>query len=196
MKTMRIDKRYQEKIETLRQFIRGGGIISTLDQIREMYSYANRASAKVFLTRLVNNGFLVIQWKQYLPTENLTGYPLFSSVRAGLPFTPDSEPDKNMDIDGYLINHPSSTFLVNVKWASMKNAGIIDGDIVVVDKSLSARNGDIVIASIDGDVTLKFYERKWGVIYLVPANDDYDPIVIPEWTELIGVVVWSIRKYK
>ena len=112
---MRIDKRYKEKIEILRQFIRDGGVIGTLEQMREMFSYANRMSAKLFLERLVGDGFLMRESKQYLPTENLTGYPLFNSVRAGLPFTPESEPDKNVDIDSYLINHPSSTFLVRVR---------------------------------------------------------------------------------
>ena len=193
---MRIDKRYKEKIEILRQFIRDGGVIGTLEQMREMFSYANRMSAKLFLERLVGDGFLMRESKQYLPTENLTGYPLFNSVRAGLPFTPESEPDKNVDIDSYLINHPSSTFLVRVRWDSMEDAGIIEGDIVVVDKSLSPKNRDIVIASIDGDVTLKYFERKSWVIRLIPANVKYNPIVIPEGTELLGVVVWSIRKYK
>jgi DNA polymerase V len=193
---MRIDKRYKEKIELLRQFIREGGIINTLEQIAQMYMYANRASAKVFLTRLVNDGFLSMQWKQYLPTENLTGYPLFNSVRAGLPFTPENEPDNNVDIDNYLIEHPSSTYLVRVKWDSMEGAGIIEGDIVVVDKSLSPKNRDIVIASIDGEVTLKYFERKSGAIHLVPANVKYNTIIAPEGTELLGVVVWSIRKYQ
>ncbi len=71
----------------------------------------------------------------------------------------------------------------------MKDAGIIEGDIVVVDKSLSARNGDIVIACIDGDVIIKYYERQSSVIRLISANEFYDPIIVPEGTELLGVVV-------
>lgn len=193
---MRIDRKYQEKTETLRQFIRGGGIIATLEQIREMFAYANRMSAKLFLERLVKDGFLRLENKQYLPTENLTGYPFFESVRAGLPFTPGGEADKHVNIDEYLIEHPATTYLVRVKGDSMEGAGIREGDVVVVDRSLGAKNHDIVIASIDGEVTLKYFERKAGVIHLVPANPKYSTIIAPEGTELLGVVVGSIRKYK
>jgi SOS regulatory protein LexA len=192
---MRIDPRYTEKINTLKDFFREGGIIHSLEQIRSLFSYANRMSAKLFLERLVRDDFLRKEGKHYFPTAKFTGYPLHESVRAGFPFTPQDEPRQKIDIDDYLIAHPAATYLVRVKGDSMMNAGIIEDDIVVVDRSLPANNGDIVIASIEGDVNIKYYEKRGERVSLIPANPAYKPLLAPAGTELLGVVVGVIRKY-
>jgi SOS-response transcriptional repressor LexA len=82
----------------------------------------------------------------------------------------------------------------------MKDAGIVDGDIVILDRSRQPQNGDIVIASLDHEVTLKYFERSGSSgnprIRLIPANDAYQPIEVSGPCEILGVVSGSVRKYR
>ncbi len=192
---MRPDKNYTKKIEILRHFFRTGWVYQSFDQMSKLLGYANSAWAKRFLQKLVELGIFRIEEKSYIPTDKLIGYPLFESVRAGLPFTPETQPTSQMDLEKYLIEHPASTYFVKVKWDSMIEAGIQQGDIVILDRSLTPNNGDIVIASLDGDVTLKYFEKKWDRLRLIPANPKYEPIVVSWPCEILGVVSGSIRKY-
>lgn len=100
-----------------------------------------------------------------------------------------------MDIGAYLIDHPNSTFLVRVKGDSMKDAGIVGGDIAVVDRSREAKNGDIVIASLEGDATIKYLDLTGVSPRLLPANAEYSPIALEADSQILGVVVGSVRKY-
>ncbi len=192
---MRPDNNYQNKLDTLREFFRSGGIYHSLEQMSELLGYANSAWVKRFFQKLVELDILRMENRGYIPTDRLIGYPLFESVRAWLPFTAETQATSQMDLEKYLIEHPTSTFFVKVKWDSMMDAWIVEWDIVILDRSRSPNNGDIVIASLDGDVTLKYFERKWGTIHLIPANAKYAPILVDWPCEILGVVSGSVRKY-
>ena len=131
----------------------------------------------------------------YRASNKLIGYPFFESVRAGLPFTPETHPTSQINLDKYLIEHPASTYFVKVKWDSMEDSGIREWDIVILDRSLSPKNGDIVIASLEWEVTLKYFEKKWDKLTLIPANPKYTPIIVDWPCEILGVVSGSVRKY-
>ncbi|MCK9272670.1 transcriptional repressor LexA [Candidatus Gracilibacteria bacterium] len=193
---MNTDKKYGEKIGIITDYIKNGGVINSLGQIAGLLGYANRSGARKFLEKLVKNGLFEVRNRKYYPTSLISGLPFFEFVSAGLPFTPEgNEVNSNIEIDKFLVEHPSSTFLVKVKGDSMKDAGIMEGDIVVVDKSRNVKNGDIIIASFEGDVTIKYYKKEKGVVFLIPANVNFKPIVINTNAEILGVVVGTIRKY-
>ncbi|MBP9811869.1 hypothetical protein KBC86_00695 [Candidatus Gracilibacteria bacterium] len=120
---------------------------------------------------------------------------LYESVPAGLPFTPETSPGSPLDITKHLVEHPASSYLVRVRGDSMEGVGIYAGDIVVLDRGRTPRDGDIVIASLDGEVTLKTLEKTKTKIRLLPANPKYNPIEISGPCEIMGVVVGSFRKY-
>jgi SOS-response transcriptional repressor LexA len=109
----------------------------------------------------------------------------------------DSTPDRRLaptTIDDYLIEHPSQTVLVRVKGDSMIDAGILEGDLVVIEKSSAAKRGDIVIAIVDGQFTLKRLDLEKGAFVLKPENPAY-PVIRPEGTlEVFGVMVGLVRK--
>lgn len=193
---MRPDPNYNKKIDILRDFFRTGWVYQSFDQMSKLLGYANSAGVKRFFEKLVSEWVLAFENRVYVPTQQLTGYHLFESVRAGLPFTPETQPTSQMDLEKYLIEHPASTFFVKVKWDSMMDAGIQQGDIVILDRSLTPNNGDIVIASLDGDVTLKYFEKNWDRLRLIPANPKYEPIVVSWPCEILGVVSGSVRKYR
>ncbi len=125
------------------------------------------------------------------------GIPLFTeSVRAGLPTAAEGTVDKRVNLHDMLVPHAESTFMVRVQGPSMIDAGMDEGDLLVVDRSLPAKDGKIVVAAVDGDLTVKTLHRKNNRVELWPANPDFDVIVVgPEQSlEVLGVVTTVIRQ--
>ncbi|SET09806.1 LexA family protein [Prevotella sp. kh1p2] len=120
-------------------------------------------------------------------------------IKAGFPSPAQDYMDDTLDLNSYLVKHPAATFYGKVKGDSMKDAGIDEGDILIIDKSLNPRSGDIIIAYLDGEFTMKFLDashRDEGYIMLVPANAKYRPIRVDATDNFTvwGVVAWTIKK--
>lgn len=117
-------------------------------------------------------------------------------IQAGFPAPNGGHIDGSLDLNEFCIPHPNSCYIFQVSGESMINAGILSGDYLVLDRSKEARNGDIVIASVYGEYTVK-YLQLFPKPQLIPANPNYKPIdIIPEMDcEIEGVVITSIRKY-
>jgi SOS-response transcriptional repressor LexA len=114
---------------------------------------------------------------------------------AGFASLMDGYKDKKLDINEYLVEYPSATFLIRVEGLSMKDAGILPGDMVLVDRSLTPVAGDIVIAEVDNEWTIKYFRKEGGLVFLEPANKRF-PIIYPKEELKIAAVVKSvIRKY-
>lgn len=120
----------------------------------------------------------------------VSSIPLYSSkVQAGFPSPADDYIERYLDLNAEYIKHPSSTFLVTATGESMRDAGIFDGDVLLVDKSLEATDGAIVIAALNGELTVKRLSRQKGRVQLIPANPKFPPIEI---TEELDVVIWGV----
>lgn len=118
--------------------------------------------------------------------------PLFNeSVKAGFPSPADDFIDKHIDLNELLIRHPAATFFVRVKGDSMINAGIFSGDVLVVDKALEAKNNCIVIAVINGELTVKRLRRTGDKLQLIPENNNY-PII--EIDSEMSFQIWGVVK--
>ena len=123
--------------------------------------------------------------------------PLFTAgVSAGFPSPADDFIDKKLDLNEFLISHPSATFFVRAEGTSMIEAGIHPGDILIVDKALEAGSGSIVIAVIEGEFTVKRFQRTEGRCFLLAENPSFKPIEITEGmrVEVWGVVTYVIHK--
>ncbi len=118
-----------------------------------------------------------------------------SAVQAGLPTPALSDRHDTLSIDDYLIERPSQTMLITVKGDSMIDAGIVPDDVVIVEKRQVANIGDIVVAVIDNEFTLKTLGREAGQFVLYPANKSYPTIRPKGQLELFCVVVGQFRKY-
>ncbi|HOP64410.1 MAG TPA: translesion error-prone DNA polymerase V autoproteolytic subunit [Spirochaetota bacterium] len=117
-------------------------------------------------------------------------FPLFVvRVAAGFPSPADDYIENTLDLNDYLIEHPAATFFVRVAGDSMTGAGINSGDILIVDRALTPRNGSIVVAILDGEFTVKRFSRLKGRIFLLPENPSYEPIEITEGAEF---EVWGV----
>jgi DNA polymerase V len=125
--------------------------------------------------------------------------PYFDAlIKAGFPAPVDDYSESKLDLNKYVVSHPQSTFFVKVDGDSMQGCGIYEGDIVVVDKILEAKSGNIVLAVVDGEFTLKRLQINTNTkqISLVPENPKYQPIIITNEMELQiwGVVTFTIHK--
>ena len=112
-----------------------------------------------------------------------------TSIEAGFPSPADDHLDISLDLNDYLIKHPSATFYIYVKGDSMINDGIYNGDIMIVDRSLTPKTKDIVVAMINGESTVKRMYRKNNKIYLNPGNKDYQSIYI---TDDMDFQIWGV----
>ncbi len=122
---------------------------------------------------------------------------LADSVSAGFPSPADDYTEENIDLNEHLISNPFSTFFLRVKGDSMINAGIKDKDLIIVDKSLTARPGNIIIAMIDGEFTIKRLSIKNNELYLKSENHNYPDFRFKNHidVQIWGVVIYSIHSY-
>jgi DNA polymerase V len=123
--------------------------------------------------------------------------PLYlSSVQAGFPSPADDYVETTLDLNEALVDNETSTFFVRVSGSSMKDIGIHDGDIIVVDRSIEPESGSVVVAALDGELTVKRYRVRDGQPILFPENPNCAPIPIEEGQSLVvwGVVTRAIRE--
>ncbi len=121
----------------------------------------------------------------------------FTPVHAGFPSPADDFIDKPLDLNEHLIRHPAATFFVKVEGDSMIDAGIHPGALLVVDRSLQARSGSIILAILDGEFTVKRLKKEKGMSVLYPENPQYQPIFIKQGQdfEIWGVVAHVVRSF-
>jgi DNA polymerase V len=122
--------------------------------------------------------------------------PFYTAVAAGFPSPADDYPRKRLDLNEYCIRNRAATFFVEVEGDSMIGAGIYDGDILIVDRSLDAKPGDVVIACLGGDFTVKRLLKADGRWFLKPENTKYEAIELREDMEVLlwGVVTYVVHK--
>lgn len=124
--------------------------------------------------------------------------PLFlSRLPAGFPSPADDYLQENLDLNRYLIRNPLATFFFRVRGESMKNAGIRDDDVLIVDRSITARHGHIVVAVLDGEYTVKRLHHRQGLLQLHPENPAFPILRLhPETSfEVWGVVVGAVTRF-
>ena len=125
--------------------------------------------------------------------------PLYSSrPQAGFPAPGDDQIEKVLDINDLVVKHPAATFFVRVEGDSMEGAGIFSGDVLVVDRSLTPKDGSIVVAAVFGEMVVKRIKAEGNTHILVSENEQYAPIMVSGSDDcfLWGVVVGSVRVFQ
>jgi DNA polymerase V len=143
--------------------------------------------------------YLLLYLGFYLVTLKIVDRPLpfFEyKISAGFPSPAEDFLEFSLDLNEYLIQHPAATFIVKVEGDSMKEAGIQPGDYLIIDRSIQPTHNKIVIAALDGQLTVKRFSKINNKVYLVAANEKYAPILIQEEQDLIiwGVVTFIIHQ--
>lgn len=184
----------QEAAEVFRDFYRAEGRMPSFTEVAEAFGYKSKNAAFELVEKLVDQGLLAKDARGRLRLAS-AGVRVLGTVQAGLPTPAEADFADTVSLDDYLVERPEATFLVKVQGDSMIDAGIREGDMVLVERGRTAKEGDIVVARVDGEWTLKTYEKRAGRPVLVPANKRYSVIQPKEELTFGGVVIGSVRKY-
>src|SRR6266446_10713772 len=130
-----------------------------------------------------------------LPESRCARLPLLGTVRAGFPSPAEEELTDTMTLDEFLITNKEATYLVKVTGESMIDAGILPGDMLLVERGAEPRDGDIVIAQVDREWTMKYFRKRGREVFLEAANKNFKPIYPTEELKIAAVVRAVIRKY-
>jgi SOS regulatory protein LexA len=186
----------KEKVGRIRKYYAENKIMPTYEEICILFGFKSKNAAFKLVNKLVDDGFIEKMDKGRLkPGANFLGLPLFSSVQAGPPTDEEEILLDRVDLNDYLVKKPEKTVLINVRGDSMIDAGIHEGDKVIVETGATAQLGNIVVAIVDGEYTVKYFDRsKDGKIVLQPGNPNYQPIIPRNEMCVFGKVVGVVRK--
>jgi SOS regulatory protein LexA len=186
----------KEKLSHIRAYYRQNKIMPTYEELCLLFGFKSKNAAFKLVNKLVDEGFVEKMDKGRLkPGPNLLGLPMFNSVQAGLPTSEEETLLDHVDLNDYLIKKPDKTVLINVRGDSMTDAGIQEGDKVIVEIGAQVNVGNIVVAIVDNDYTVKYFDKsKDGKIILQPGNSNYQPIIPKNELKIFGKVIGVIRK--
>ena len=193
--------RQKQILELIQDFIYETGMPPTRAEIARELGFKSANAAEEHLRALQRKGVLDlvpgtsrgIQLKDSLRDQ--MGLPLVGRVAAGSPILAEEHIETHYRIDPQLFN-PKPHYLLRVQGMSMKDAGILDGDLVAVHRAPEVRSRQIIVARLDDEVTVKRYRQTGSLVSLLPENEDFDPIEVDLKTQALvieGVVVGVIR---
>ena len=206
-------ERQGEILTFIQQYTEENGFPPTLREIGKQFGISSTFGVKRHLDALVKKGYLniesnssraisfvknsVIAKEVVLERNDLfTKIPVVGRVAAGTPITAIENIEGNIVVDSSFIKKTQDSFALKVKGDSMINAGIFEGDMVIVSPTSEAFNGQTVVAMIDDEVTVKIFQKKNNKILLIPENDKYQPIEVEKTKDfkLVGKVVGLVRR--
>ena len=185
-----------DKIEVISRFFRNNKRLPSYAEMMSLFGFSSKNAVFRLVGRLVAEGYLEKDSQGRLaPLHGRLGLPLLGYVQAGFPSPAEEELVDTLSLDDYLIERPASSFLLKVTGDSMIGAGINEGDLAIIEKGREAKNGEVVLAEVDGDWTLKYYEKRGRGIRLIAANKKYPPIIPKQELKIGGILKAIVRKY-
>lgn len=186
----------QSVARVIGHFFRQSRRMPTYQEMMALLGVKSKSVVHFWINRLIEGGFLEKDEKGHLSlTRQSFAIPMAGSVQAGFPSPEEEALCDVMSMDEYLITKPDASFLLKVTGDSMTGAGIMDGDLVIIEKGREPKTDDIVIAEVDGEWTMKYFRRQGKQVVLVAANSKYPDIKPRSELRLGGVVTAVIRKY-
>ncbi|MGZ6193318.1 MAG: transcriptional repressor LexA [Syntrophales bacterium] len=177
-------------------FFRENRRMPTYSEMLHVLGVRSKSVVYFWVNKLLAKGLLEKDARGYLrPTRRSLGLPMVGEVAAGFPSPAEEELRDVISFDEYLIARPGASFLLTVSGDSMIGAGIMAGDLVIVEKEREPRSGDIVIAEVDGEWTIKYFRKEGRNTILEAANPKYKTIRPKSQLRIGGIVAAVIRKY-
>lgn len=191
------DKLYQERKKKLISYFKKFKQVPSYDEIVKLFNLKSKGSLHRYMQRFIEEGIIKKEANGRLTaTEGMYGLRVLGTVQAGFPTTAEENlSTTTMSLDQWLIRNPEATYLLTVSGDSMIDAGIMEGDMVIVDRSRAPKTGDIIIAEVDHEWTIKYYIKRGEKIFLRPANKNYPDIHPRSELKIAGTVASVIRKY-
>ena len=165
-------------------------------EMNRLFGFSSKKSSFELAAKLIRREIISKdEVGKLVPGRKFFEIPVLGNIKAGLPDDAYEQFLGSVSIENYLVADPGMIYALKVSGDSMINEGILEGDIVLIEKDKHARDGDVIVAEVDGEFTLKYLKNKNGKVYLEAANDKYKPIYPKTELNLFGVVVSVIRKY-
>jgi len=204
----KITPRQKEILDFIKDYVDLNGYPPTYREIGRQFNISSTFGVKRHIDALVKKGYLTNENRSSrtlsliinnspIKDTNIIEIPIVGRVAAGVPIFSEENIEGNLTLDKNLIGNRTECFGLKVRGDSMINAGILEGDLVIIQPQREAQNGDIVVALIGDEATMKRLVIEDRKIYLVPENENYDPIVVENLEEftIIGKVVGVFRSY-
>jgi repressor LexA len=196
-----LTKRQQQIFDLIKETISDTGMPPTRAEIALFFGFKSANAAEEHLKALAKKGYIemlpgtsrgIRLAEQFLEEE---GLPLIGRVAAGEPILAEEHVEDHYKMDGSLF-HPAADYLLRVNGESMKDIGILDGDILAVHQTTDVQNGQVIVARVENEVTVKRFKREGNVVYLHAENEDFSPIVVDLTSQefnIEGLAVGVIR---
>ncbi len=202
-----LTKKQEEVLTVIKKYIAEHGYSPSVREVCELMNLSSTATVFVHMRHLMNKGYLkqtdnkfrtleVLVPNEYLQEkDDVVTVPLIGKVTCGNPIEAIEYPDEFITLPTYMIPKKEEIFTLKTEGMSMKNVGIYDGDIVIVKRTTSAKNGDFVVAlDENGYTTLKTFYKENGHFRLQPENETMDPIILDK-VDILGTVIGLYRKF-
>ena len=201
-----LTKRQEDVLNYIKEFVASHGFPPTVREIGSALGASSSATIQAHLNSLEDKGFIrkektknrsieLLVDNEFLPqNESVVEVPLLGKITAGSPIEAIEQPNEYFSLPAYLIPNNKEVFTLLVSGTSMINAGILDGDIVIVERKNTARNGEIIVAMTDeNEVTLKTFYKENDYFRLQPENDTMEPIILSN-VQVLGKAIGLYRK--
>src|SRR3989304_4499198 len=190
------EDKLKHRVKVISGFYHQKGRMPSFSEIGELVGFKSKNSVFKLVANLEKMDVLRRDKKGRLIPHSI-GQPvkILGIVEAGFPSPAEEELADTLSLDDLLIHNNEATFLLKVSGDSMSGAGILPGDVFIVEKGRGPKNGDIVIAEGDGEWTMKYLKKRGDSVTLIPANPKYKPIKPKNELKIAGVVRAVVRKY-
>lgn len=188
---------YKKRKEEVLRFYKRHHRLPSYEELTQVFSVKSKNSVHSYIQKFIDDGLVAkSETGKLIPTKRLYGLRVLGTIQAGFPTSSEEEAMAEViSLDEMLVRNPDTAYVLTVEGDSMIDAGIMKGDMVIVDRSKHPKSGDVVVAEIDQGWTLKFFIQKGANAFLRPANRKYKDIYPQDELRVGGVVTSVIRKY-
>ena len=168
----------------------------TYTEMMRLFGFKSKNAVSRLVDKFIDAGLVAKDHLgRLIPDQSFDSIPMLGLVKAGFPSDVAEESRDTVNLDEYLVTKKDNTYMLEVDGNSMIDAHIADGDMVLVEKTDKAKAGDIVIADVDGEFTMKYFRKDGDKVWLEPANKDFKNIYPVTYMTITAVVKAVIRKY-
>src|SRR5262245_26826741 len=186
----------QPHIAPIRAFYRRHHRMPNDSELSAIVGFRSTQATSQLMTQFLEQGWLEKDAAgTLLPGSRFHAVPVLGTVTAGFPSPAEEELTDTMSLDEFLITNKEATYILKVDGESMIEAGILPGDLLLVERGVEPRDGDIVVAQVDREWTIKYFRKRGRAVFLEAANKDFKPIHPQEELKIAAVVRAVIRKY-
>lgn len=185
-----------EHTQKLMGFYESKKRMPSYSEMMELFGFKSKNAVYRLVQKFIDAGIVIKDSMGHLvPSNMFNEVPVLGSVKAGFPSMTEEMMETSINLNDFLIKKKESTYLVEVDGDSMIDAHIEDGDMVIAERANSAKDGQIVIAQVDGECTMKYFRQVGSKAWLEPANKNFSPIFPENDLQIIAIIKGVVRKY-